>query len=81
MFKSTGVIRKIDDLGRIVLPKEFRRKYKLEDGTRLYLDGTVKSVRLMNLRKTLSTAFRGLQGCLLCFAIPILWLRLKALMA
>ena len=35
MIKSTGVIRKIDDLGRIVLPKEFRRKYKLEDGTPL----------------------------------------------
>ena len=27
-MKSTGVIRRIDELGRIVLPKEIRKKNK-----------------------------------------------------
>lgn len=29
-IKSTGIIRRFDDLGRIVIPKEFRKK--LNDG-------------------------------------------------
>lgn len=31
-MKSTGVIRRIDDLGRIVIPKEIRRNLKIRDG-------------------------------------------------
>ena len=31
-LKSTGVIRRIDDLGRIVIPKEIRRNLKIRDG-------------------------------------------------
>ena len=30
-MKVTGIIRRIDNLGRIVIPKEFRRKYAIED--------------------------------------------------
>ena len=30
-FKVTGVIRRIDDLGRIVIPKEFRRELKIHE--------------------------------------------------
>lgn len=30
-MKSTGIVRKIDDLGRIVLPKELRRTLGIED--------------------------------------------------
>lgn len=28
----TGIIRRIDDLGRIVIPKEIRRKFKINEG-------------------------------------------------
>lgn len=28
----TGIIRRIDDLGRIVIPKEIRRKLKINEG-------------------------------------------------
>ena len=28
----TGIIRRIDDLGRIVIPKEIRRKFKINAG-------------------------------------------------
>ena len=32
LLKSTGVIRRIDELGRIVIPKEIRRNLKIRDG-------------------------------------------------
>ena len=32
VLKSTGVIRRIDELGRIVIPKEIRRNLKIRDG-------------------------------------------------
>jgi AbrB family looped-hinge helix DNA binding protein len=31
-MKATGIIRRIDDLGRIVIPKEIRRTYRIEEG-------------------------------------------------
>lgn len=31
-MKTTGMIRKIDDVGRILLPKEMRRLLKINDG-------------------------------------------------
>lgn len=32
-MKNTGIIRKLDELGRIVIPKEIRTRYELEEGT------------------------------------------------
>lgn len=32
-MKSTGIIRRLDDLGRIVIPKEIRRTMELPEGT------------------------------------------------
>lgn len=34
-MKSTGVIRKIDDLGRIVLPKDIRKNLRIKNGDNL----------------------------------------------
>jgi transcriptional pleiotropic regulator of transition state genes len=34
-MKSTGVVRKIDELGRIVLPSELRRVFALHEGDEL----------------------------------------------
>ena len=31
-MKHTGIIRRIDDLGRIVIPREIRRAYRIEEG-------------------------------------------------
>lgn len=39
-MKTTGVVRRIDDLGRIVIPKEIRRTLRIRDGESLeiYVD-------------------------------------------
>ena len=34
-MKSTGMARKIDDLGRLVLPAEIRRRFGLSEGSHL----------------------------------------------
>lgn len=34
-MKSTGVVRRIDDLGRIVIPKEIRRSLRIREGESL----------------------------------------------
>lgn len=43
-MKNTGIIRRIDDLGRIVIPKEVRRSMHLREGDPIGIyvdDGTV----------------------------------------
>ena len=32
LVKATGLIRKIDDLGRVVIPKEIRRTLRIREG-------------------------------------------------
>lgn len=34
-MKATGIVRRIDDLGRVVIPKEIRRTLRLREGTPL----------------------------------------------
>lgn len=31
-MKATGIVRRIDDLGRVVIPKEIRRTLKIREG-------------------------------------------------
>jgi len=40
-MKSIGIVRKLDGLGRVVIPRETRRILKMKEGTPLeiYLDG------------------------------------------
>ncbi len=40
-MKATGIVRKVDELGRIVLPIELRRNLDIEerDSLEIYLDG------------------------------------------
>lgn len=40
-MKSTGMVRKVDELGRIVLPKELRRTLEIDvkDPLEIFVDG------------------------------------------
>ena len=40
-MKSTGIVRRVDELGRVVLPRELRRTLTIEEKTPLeiYVDG------------------------------------------
>lgn len=40
-MKSTGVVRKVDELGRIVMPVELRRAFgiQVKDPMEIYVDG------------------------------------------
>ncbi len=40
-MKSTGIVRKLDELGRIVLPIEMRRTFNLaeKDAVEIYVEG------------------------------------------
>ncbi|AUN22280.1 AbrB family transcriptional regulator [Clostridium botulinum] len=40
-MKNIGIVRKVDELGRIVIPKELRRTLNLEegDGLEIYTEG------------------------------------------
>ena len=40
-MKTTGIVRRIDDLGRIVIPKEIRRQLKIgeSDPVEIFLSG------------------------------------------
>lgn len=41
-MKSTGIIRKVDELGRIVIPIEIRNKFDIseKDPIEIYVDGS-----------------------------------------
>ena len=40
-MKSTGMIRRVDELGRVVIPKEIRKKLSIEekDPMEIYVEG------------------------------------------
>ena len=40
-MKATGIVRRIDDLGRVVIPKEIRRTMRIREGDPLLKTLTV----------------------------------------
>ena len=49
-MKATGIVRRIDDLGRVVIPKEIRRSMKIKEGDplELFVD---PSTRIVSFKK------------------------------
>ena len=45
-MNDAGYIRKIDELGRIVIPKEVRKKLKISDGENLIISANDKNINL-----------------------------------
>ncbi len=44
-MKATGVVRRIDDLGRIVIPKEIRKTLRIKEGDPL--EATLEQLRII----------------------------------
>ena len=46
MVKDTGIVRRIDELGRIVIPKEIRKNLRINtgDNVEIYMDENNKIV-------------------------------------
>ena len=73
-MKSTGIVRRIDDLGRVVLPIELRRTLNLEvrDPVEIFIEGDAIVLRKYDAgclfcgspRELLS--YRGKQICRSC---------------
>ncbi len=62
-MKATGIIRRVDDLGRVVIPKEIRRTMNIREGDPLEIflqEGEVIFKKYNpNYRDELSAALRG----------------------
>lgn len=37
LLKATGIVRRIDELGRVVIPKEIRRTLRIREGDPLHI--------------------------------------------
>lgn len=44
-MKATGVVRRIDDLGRVVIPKEIRKTLRIKEGDPL--ETTLQQIRIL----------------------------------
>lgn len=54
-MKETGIFRRVDDLGRVVIPKDIRRQLGIEEGDALELlmnEDSVTFKRVENQDKT-----------------------------
>ena len=74
MLETTGFVRRVDELGRVVLPKELRRRLGIADGdsVEISIDGD-QVVLVRHIEACVFCGgqeglmpFRGRQGCRLC---------------
>ena len=59
-MKATGIVRRIDDLGRVVIPKEIRRTMRIREGDPLQITLTGKDqfcFAMLELSKRLGLDF------------------------
>lgn len=71
---DTGIVRKIDDLGRVVIPAETRRLFNIHEGDELTISIEGESIRVQKLNATCTfcgsteavSGFRGKGICLNC---------------
>lgn len=71
---DTGMVRKIDDLGRVVVPAETRRLFNIQEGDRLTISVEGDSIVIRKLEATCTfcgatedvTPFKGKGLCIEC---------------
>lgn len=45
-MNATGIVRRVDDLGRIMIPKEIRRKIGISEGTPMEIFASAEGIML-----------------------------------
>ena len=75
-MKATGIVRRIDDLGRVVVPKEIRRTLRIREGDPLEIftdrEGEIILKKyspigeLGNLAKLYAESLSQTMGCTVC---------------
>ena len=67
IMRSTGVIRRIDDLGRIVVTKKFRRKLSIREGDplELYIGDDFVAFKKYNPAKSVKTSLAALKDAVM----------------
>ena len=50
-MKATGIVRRIDDLGRVVIPKEIRRTMRIREGDPLLMTLTNDEIFILSVLK------------------------------
>ena len=71
---DTGIVRKIDDLGRLVIPAETRRLFNIREGDELSISVEGESIMVQKLEATCTFcgstegvgSFRGKGICVNC---------------
>ena len=65
-MKSTGIIRRIDDLGRVVIPKELRRSMHIREGDplELFVEGDYVCFKKYNTTELFAEALDDLSDLL-----------------
>lgn len=62
-MKSTGVVRRIDELGRIVIPKEIRRNLGIRDGENVEIFTEYDSIILKKYNRMEKTSYLAKMLC------------------
>lgn len=65
-MKSTGIVRRIDDLGRVVIPKEVRRTMRIKEGDplELFMEGEYVCFKRYDSCHPVRQCLEILQECL-----------------
>ena len=61
-MKATGIVRRIDDLGRVVIPKEIRRSMGITEGDplELYVDTETNGIVFVPYHSEVSSRLKGI---------------------
>lgn len=61
-MKATGIVRRIDDLGRVVIPKEIRRSMGITEGDplELYVDTESNGIVFVPYHSEASSKLKGI---------------------
>ena len=62
-MKATGIVRRIDDLGRIVIPREIRRIARLREGDamEIYIEGDYICFKKYDVERVLQADLQNLK--------------------